>query len=166
MGVTVAGIVGSFLLPGLARRLPLRPLYLWIGVAGSIMTLVLILLSRTAPTFALAMLAENAFQSLAIACSTAIYFETSGQNNPLAATNFALLSLLTTFPISYMVVDGWGYGLGRVKGVPFVPVIFTPIKPSFSRFDRRAHTRRLPGITWHTSGIRSPRGWRAAVTIL
>ena len=87
MGVTVAGIVGSFLLPGLARRLPLRPLYLWIGVAGSIMTLVLILLSRTAPTFALAMLAENAFQSLAIACSTAIYFETSGQNNPLAATN-------------------------------------------------------------------------------
>jgi len=88
MGVTVAGIVGSFLLPGLARRLPLRPLYLWIGVAGSIMTLVLILLSRTAPTFALAMLAENAFQSLAIACSTAIYFENLGAEQPAGCNQF------------------------------------------------------------------------------
>ena len=112
MGVTIAGIAGSLLLPALAKCLPLRPLYLWVGVAGSIMTVVLIALPRTAATFALALLAENAFQSLAIACATAISFETTGQNNPLAATNFALLMAAYNVPISYMlVVDGWGYGL-------------------------------------------------------
>ena len=54
MGATVAGIAGSLLLPVLARRFPLRPLYLGIGVVGAIFTLGLLLLPRSPTTFAVA----------------------------------------------------------------------------------------------------------------
>jgi MFS transporter, PAT family, beta-lactamase induction signal transducer AmpG len=117
VGVTIAGIAGSLLLPGLAKRLPLRPLYLSIGIAGSMVTLVLILLPRTAVTFAAAFALEQVFQAVAIACSVAICFETTGQNNPLAATSFSLLNSAYSVPLSYMlVVDGWGYKRKGVTG--------------------------------------------------
>jgi MFS transporter, PAT family, beta-lactamase induction signal transducer AmpG len=75
-------------------------------------------------TFAVATLGEQVFQSLAIACSVAICFEAIGQNNPLAATNFSLLSSAYGFAISYMLaVDGWGYGLGKVSGAFLVDAI-------------------------------------------
>jgi PAT family beta-lactamase induction signal transducer AmpG len=86
MGVVVAGIFGSLLLPPLAKLMPLRPLYLTVGVVGSLLTLALIPLPRTAATFAFAMLGEQVFQSVAIACTITVCFETIGQRNPLAAT--------------------------------------------------------------------------------
>src|SRR5579862_6772662 len=92
VGSAVAGVCGSFLLPTLARRLRLRPLYLAIGVVGAVFTLGVLLLPRNPSSFALAILSENVFQSLAITCSIAITFETIGKANPLAATNFAVLT--------------------------------------------------------------------------
>ena len=116
-GVVAAGVFGSLLLPPLAKRMPLRPLYLTIGVVGSLMTLALIALPRTAATFAFATLGEMVFQSVAIACCVAICFETVGQHNPLAATAFSLLIAAYNFPIIYMLAaDGWGYGRRGVSG--------------------------------------------------
>jgi PAT family beta-lactamase induction signal transducer AmpG len=116
-GVVVAGICGSLLLPILAKRMSLRPLYLTIGAVGGVFTLGLILLRRTPGSFALALIGENIFQSLAITCSIAIVFEITGRDNPLAATTFAILSAAYAFAIVYMpVVDGWGYGLRGVAG--------------------------------------------------
>lgn len=116
-GVVVAGICGSLLLPILAKRMSLRPLYLTIGAVGGVFTLGLILLRHTPGSFALALIGENIFQSLAITCSIAIVFEITGRDNPLAATTFALLSAAYAFAIVYMpVVDGWGYGLRGVAG--------------------------------------------------
>jgi len=106
-GVVAAGIFGSLLLPALAKRMPLRLLYLTVSAVGSAMTLALIPLPRTAATFAFAMFGEQAFRSVSAACMVAVCFETIGQNNPLAAANFSLLISAYNFPFSYMLaVDG------------------------------------------------------------
>lgn len=120
-GVMAAGIWGSLAFPPLAKRIPLRPLYLSIGIVGALFTLALILLPRTAGAFAGALIGEQVFQSLAIACSFAVTFETIGPGNPLAATTFSLLTAAYNLPITYMlVVDGWGYGARGVTGAFFV----------------------------------------------
>jgi hypothetical protein len=44
-------------------------------------------------------------------------FEAIGQNNPLAATAFTILSASTYVPITYMMIaDGSGYSLGGIAG--------------------------------------------------
>ena len=117
VGAAVAGVASSLLLPGLAKKLALRPLYLCIGIAGGLFTLSLLLLPHTPLTFGIAFLGENAFQALAFAAGNAITFETIGQDNPLAATQFALLLAATNLPIIWMgVVDGRAYTARGVAG--------------------------------------------------
>ena len=116
-GVLVGGILGCLVFPLIDRALPLRYLYLAIGVVGAVFTLLLIALPRTPSTFALALIGENAFQSLAITASTAITFETVGPRNPLAATTYCLMISAFNIATTYMlVVDGWGYGWHAVAG--------------------------------------------------
>ncbi len=110
MGATVAGIAGSLLLPVLARRFRLRPLYLGIGVVGAMFTLGLLPLPRSPVTFAVAVTGENVFQALAFAAGNAITFEVMGPENPLAATLFSLMVAMVNLPITYMgFADGWAY---------------------------------------------------------
>jgi len=116
-GVLVGGIAGCLVFPLINRSLPLRYLYLVIGIVGAVFTLMLIVLPRTPATFALALIGENAFQSLAITASTAITFETVGQKNPLAATTYCLMISAFNIANTYMlVVDGWGYAWHAVAG--------------------------------------------------
>ncbi len=116
-GSAAAGVCGSLLLPLLARRFPLRPLYLGIGVAGALFTLGLLLLPRTPAAFAVAIAGENAFQALAFAAAFAITFAVIGPGNRLAATILSLLIAATNLPIVYMgFLDGRGYTLGGLRG--------------------------------------------------
>jgi len=116
-GVLMGGITGCLIFPLINRRLPLRYLYLAIGMAGSIFTLGLILLPHTPATFALALIGENVFQAVSITASTAIAFETIGHNNPLAATSYCLMISSFNIANTYMlVVDGWGYSRRGVAG--------------------------------------------------
>jgi PAT family beta-lactamase induction signal transducer AmpG len=109
-GSCLANIAGCLVLPPLAKRAPLRPLYLGIGIVGGFFTLSLVLLPHTPAVFVLAFLGESFTQSLAVTCSVAITFETIGRDNPLAATTFSLLSAATILPITYMIaVDGHAY---------------------------------------------------------
>ncbi len=117
VGSAVAGVVGSLLLPSLARKLALRPLYLAIGIVGGLFTLSLLLLPHTPLTFGIAITGENLFQALAFAAGNAITFETMGQNNPLAATQFSLLVAASNLPITYMgFIDGAAYKWRAVAG--------------------------------------------------
>ncbi len=44
-------------------------------------------------------------------------FETIGEDNPLAATTFTVLSAATYVPITYMMIaDGRGYSAGAIAG--------------------------------------------------
>jgi PAT family beta-lactamase induction signal transducer AmpG len=116
-GVLMGGIAGCLLFRLIDRLLPLRFLYLAIGLVGSLFTLVLLLLPRTPAVFAVAFVGENVFQGLAITTSVAIAFETIGRRNPLSATTFCLLISAYNIPITYMLfIDGWGYGKQGVAG--------------------------------------------------
>ncbi len=117
IGSTIAGLVGSFLLFPLARRLALRPLYLGIGIAGAIFTLSLILLPHAPWWFGVAITGENLFQAMAFSTANAISFEVIGPENPLAATLFTLLISASNLPITYMqFLDGRGYERGGLTG--------------------------------------------------
>ena len=116
-GVLFAGIAGCLVFPLIDRLMPLRYLYLTIGIVGALFTLTLMLLPRTPLAFATALIGENVFQSAAITTSIAIAFETIGHRNPLAATTFSVIVSVLNIPNTYMVVvDGWGYAWRGVDG--------------------------------------------------
>jgi len=116
-GVAAGGIAGCLLFPALSRLMALRPLYLTIGAIGACFTLGLILLPHRPIAFAIALIAENLFQSLAITNSMAIIFETIGRDNPLASTTFCFISSAYGVPISYMLlVDGAGFARHGIAG--------------------------------------------------
>ncbi|HEX7324516.1 MAG TPA: MFS transporter, partial [Rhodanobacteraceae bacterium] len=116
IGMTAGGLAGSLSLPLLARHLPLRPLYLGIGIAGGLFTLGLLLLPHAPATFAVAIVGENVFESLALTAILAISFETIGQGNPLAATIYSVLNAASTLPVDYMAaIDGHAF---QWRGLP------------------------------------------------
>jgi MFS transporter, PAT family, beta-lactamase induction signal transducer AmpG len=99
------------------RWRPLLLLDLADGVVGSLFTLSLIMLPHTPLTFAAALVGEYLFQAVAFSIQVGVMFETIGENNPLAATIFTVLSAATYVPITYMMIaDGSGYSLGRIAG--------------------------------------------------
>ncbi len=117
IGAILAGLAGSFALQPLAKFLPLRPLYLGIGITGAIFTLSLLLLPHSPAVYSLAITGENIFQALEFAAANAIAFETMGPGNPLAATLFTVLIAVSTLPIMYMgYADAAAYAWRGVFG--------------------------------------------------
>jgi PAT family beta-lactamase induction signal transducer AmpG len=117
IGSIAAGIGGSFLVPRLARKIALRPLYLLIGIVGALFTLSTLLLPRAPWTFGYVFTGEIIFQALAFTAAFGIAFEIIGPGNPLAATLFTLLVASMNLPITYMgILDGWGYDRGGLVG--------------------------------------------------
>ncbi len=116
-GVLLGAIGGCLMFRLIDRLLPLRFLYLGVGVAGAIFTLSLILLPHAPAAFAVALIGENVFQALAITVTVAIAFDTIGRSNPLAATTYSLLISAANVPITYMLfIDGSGYARDGVAG--------------------------------------------------
>lgn len=117
IGSTIAGLVGSFLLFPLARRVALRPLYLGIGIVGACFTMGLIFLPHVPWSFAVAITGQNLFQALAFSATNIITFEVIGPKNPFAATLFTLLISAGNLPIVYMqYLDGRGYSRAGIAG--------------------------------------------------
>lgn len=111
IGVTLAGIFGSLSVPVLSRRAPLLAVYLGIGFAGGIGTLSLLVLPHGPAIFTFAFIIENVAQSAALATGNALILSSIGKNNPLASTQFAVLTAAMCAPITYMQwIDGQAYG--------------------------------------------------------
>ena len=116
-GVSVAGVVGSLLVPPMAKRVEPRTLYLLVGAFGAAFTLALTFLGRSPATYGLSSLGENMFQAAAFSVANVITLRTIGQDNPLAATQFAFLTAASALPLSYMqAIDGHFYGFGGATG--------------------------------------------------
>lgn len=110
-----AGLIGSLLVPPLARRLPPRVLYLGIGLFGAVFTLSLIIAPRTPTLFGLALTGQNIAQAAALATVNVVALQSLGKNNPFAATQFGLLCCASALPITYMqLLDGHAYGAGEL----------------------------------------------------
>ncbi len=117
LGAFFPGLFGCLLFPVLAKGRSLILLYLADGIVGSLFTLSLILLPHTPVTFSLALAGEYFFQGIAFSIGVGIIFQAIGENNPLAATTYTVLSAATYVPITYMMVaDGKGYALGAIAG--------------------------------------------------
>jgi PAT family beta-lactamase induction signal transducer AmpG len=118
VGISIAGVVGSLAMPVLVRFVPPRPLYLLVGGFGAAFTLILIVLPHTPLAFGAAMLGENVFQAASFSVGSAIVLRTIGHENPLAATQFALLNSAGGLPLTYMqFIDGHAYGaMGGANG--------------------------------------------------
>ena len=117
IGVAAGGIAGCLVFPAISRLMPLRPLYLTVGAIGSLGTLSLILLPHIPVSYAVALITENLFQSLAITISFAIMFETIGRDNPLASTTFCFIGSAYGVPLSYLLyVDAYGFTRGGIAG--------------------------------------------------
>lgn len=117
VGAFFPGIIGCLLFPIIAKHRSLIFLYLADGILGSLFTLCLIWLPHTPATFTIALVGEYLFQAVAFSIQVGIMFEAIGQDNPLAATCFTVLSAATYVPITYMMVlDGKGYAGGGIGG--------------------------------------------------
>ncbi len=117
VGSTIAAIAGSLIVPVLARRIKLLYLYLAIGIFGGLFTMALLLLPREPWAFAIAITAENLMQAASFAAGNGLMFESIGQENPLAATQFTVLTSAMCVPITYMgFVDGKAYDMHGVIG--------------------------------------------------
>ena len=116
-GCAAGGIVGCLVFPMLSRLMPLRYLYLAVGFIGAVFTVGLVLLPHTPAAYAIVLITENLFQSLAITTSIAVMFETIGRNNPLASTTFCFLGSAYGVPLSYMLyVDAFGFNHRGIAG--------------------------------------------------
>ena len=117
-GVTLAGIFGSLSVPILNRRFPLIGVYLGIGIVGGLSTLLLLVLPHTAAIFTLAFVLQNIWQSAGLSTGNALALSSIGKNNPLASTQFAVLTAAMSAPITYMqLIDGHAYGAHGLTGL-------------------------------------------------
>jgi PAT family beta-lactamase induction signal transducer AmpG len=66
----------------------------------------------------MAMTGENIAQSAALTLVSILALRSLGEDNPLAATQFGLLTCASNLPITYMQwLDGQAYGAGRLTGM-------------------------------------------------
>jgi PAT family beta-lactamase induction signal transducer AmpG len=117
-GVTLAGLLGSLVVPGLNRRYPLLAMYIAIGILGGTCTLSLILLPHSPLIFAFALFSQNVWQAASFATATALMLTSIGKNNPLASTQFAFLTAAQATPLAYMQwIDGHSYSATGLTGL-------------------------------------------------
>jgi PAT family beta-lactamase induction signal transducer AmpG len=117
IGVILAGLLGSLAVPVIARRMPLKALYLAIGIVGALFTLGVWTMPHVPWVFAVALIGENIFQASAFSVEAGIAFESIGSHNPLASTQFSLLMAASGVPITYMgLIDSHVYDLHGLTG--------------------------------------------------
>ena len=117
-GITIAGVLGSLSVPILSRRAPLLSVYLGIGFVGGLSTISLIVLPHTPIVYTAAFIAQNIWQSAALATGNALILSSIGKDNPVASTQFAVLAAAMSAPIGYMQwFDGQAYGAHGLTGM-------------------------------------------------
>ena len=117
-GIAAAGVAGSLAVPLLTRRADARWVYVGVGATGAALTLCNLVLPHTPAAFIWAAISQNVWQSAALALVSVIALQSIGKDNPLAATQFALLTAACTAPITYMQwLDGHAYGMGKLTAL-------------------------------------------------
>jgi PAT family beta-lactamase induction signal transducer AmpG len=118
-GIVIAGLAGSLAVPLLTRRAAPVWVYIGVGTTGAMATLSNLVLPHTPATFIWAAISQNMWQAAALALVGAIALQSIGKDNPLAATQFGLLTgVAATGPIAYMQwLDGHAYGIGKLTAL-------------------------------------------------
>jgi PAT family beta-lactamase induction signal transducer AmpG len=121
VGVALACSAGCLLGGPVADRFPRGQVYVITGIVGATVSFTMIFAPRTTLVFVVGVLAYNLAQGLNYTAFSALTFELTGKNNPLAGTQIALLTASGNLPISYMTaLDGLGsahFGLNGMYAV-------------------------------------------------
>ncbi|HEY4029376.1 MAG TPA: MFS transporter [Caulobacteraceae bacterium] len=118
VGIVFAGLAGSLAVPLLTRKGAPVWVYIGVGTTGAAITLLNLVLPHTPAVFIWAAISQNVWQAAALALVSAIALQSIGKDNPMAATQFALLVGAATGPITYMQwLDGHAYGLGKLTAL-------------------------------------------------
>lgn len=151
VGVTLAGVFGSLSVPLLGRRAPLLSVYLGIGIIGGMSTLLLIVLPHTPVIYTAGFVAQNIWQSAALATGNALILSSLGKSNPVASTQYAVLNAAMSAPIAYMQwLDGQAYGARGLTGLYLTDggldlVACTLMSLLFLHWSRRSKERDVRG---------------------
>jgi PAT family beta-lactamase induction signal transducer AmpG len=114
LGAVLIGVGASLLARLILKRAPAPLAYLSVGVLGAAFTLALLTLPHTPLTYILAVLGENAAQSMAQVSQAAITFGSIPRGSPLASSQYGLLGTAALIPYAYMqALDGYGYKIAR-----------------------------------------------------
>ena len=117
-GITFAGAAGSLVVPVLTKRTAPVWVYIAVGGTGAALTLLNLILPHTPAVFVWAAVSQNVWQAAALAIVSVIALQSIGKDNPLAATQYALMSAAATGPITYMQwLDGHAYGAGKLTAL-------------------------------------------------
>jgi PAT family beta-lactamase induction signal transducer AmpG len=118
VGIAAAGVIGSLAVPPLTKNADPRWVYIGVGATGAALTLLNLILPHTVAVFVWAAISQNLWQAAALALVSVIALESIGKDNPLASTQFALLTAASVAPITYMQwLDGHAYGAGKLTAM-------------------------------------------------
>lgn len=117
-GVAIACSLGCLAGGPLADRFSRMKVYICAGSATSIATGVAMFCPRSAASYAVLVLLYNFCQGINFTALTAIVFQLTGNENPLAATQMSLLFSAANLPTSYVTwLDGRGYAAFGLPGM-------------------------------------------------
>ena len=117
-GVAIACSIGCLLGGPLADRFPRPQVYVITGIVGACVSVAMLFAPHTTMVFILGVLAYNLAQGLNYTAFTALSYELTGKDNPLAGTQVALLTASANLPISYMTaLDGAGSARHGLTGM-------------------------------------------------
>jgi MFS family permease len=109
-GVAIACTLGSLVGGWMCDRMDRRMLFVGTGVVSAAATLGMAFGPRVGWVFATGVLAYNVLAGVNYAAASAVAFEIMGLNNPLAATQYAMLMASCNVAIEFAVwADGRGY---------------------------------------------------------
>ena len=149
-GPSVAAFCSLGCLSGiwLCHRFKRRTVYVMAGFGGAMAALGLIGSPHTLAFYAAGVLVYNFFQGINYAAFGALQFEIVGPNNPLAATQMALLAAALNVPITYMTaVDGHFHTAHGLSGMLAIDagasiVVGTVLLSIISRLGRKGAEQR------------------------
>ncbi|WP_263411501.1 MFS transporter [Terriglobus tenax] len=142
-GVAIACSLGCLAGGPLADRYSRMTVYICAGSATSIATGIALFCPRSGASYAALVLLYNFCQGINFTALTAIVFQLTGSENPLAATQMSLLFSAANLPTSYVTwLDGRGYAGFGVPGLLLTDTLLmlvfgTILYGAFYRYDRK-----------------------------
>lgn len=102
IGVAVACSIGTLIGAPLCNRFSRGHVYVIIGMGGAFCSIGMMLAPHTLTSFTVDLIAYNILQGITYTAFTAFSLDLTGKNNPLAATQLAILTASANLPILYM----------------------------------------------------------------
>jgi PAT family beta-lactamase induction signal transducer AmpG len=126
LGTAIVCSLGAAIGGWMCNRMDRRVLFVGTGVVAAAATISMALGARTATVFFAGVTAYNLLAGINYAAASAVAFDIMGKDNPLAATQYAMLMAACNVAISTVIAgDQHGYKLHGAKGALLMDAAFS-----------------------------------------